>query len=180
MKPDGEVPDKSWQSSFWALILTQFQGAFSDNAYKFMLIFIFTASSLALGDRDRLIFMVAALFSVPFILFSLPGGYLADRYSKRTVTIGTKLLEIVVMLIALTGLALSNLPLQLVAVFLLSAQAAFFGPSKYGLLPELLPQQRLSWGNGVIELGTFMAIIAGTLAGGMLASTFRGWRLLAS
>jgi acyl-[acyl-carrier-protein]-phospholipid O-acyltransferase/long-chain-fatty-acid--[acyl-carrier-protein] ligase len=174
MKTDGAVPDKSWQSSFWALIVTQFQGALSDNAYKFMLIFIFTASSLALGDRDRLIFMVAALFSVPFILFSLPGGYLADRYSKRTVTIGTKLLEIAVMLIALAGLALSNLPLQLVAVFLLSTQAAFFGPSKYGLLPEVLPQKRLSWGNGVIELGTFLAIIAGTLAGGMLAATFRG------
>ncbi len=174
MKIDVEVPDKTWQSSFWALIITQFQGAFSDNAYKFMLIFMFTASSLTLGARDRLIFMVAALFSVPFILFSLPGGYLADRYSKRTVTVGTKLLEIVVMLIALAGLALGNLPLQLVAVFLLSTQAAFFGPSKYGLLPELLPQQRLSWGNGVIELGTFLAIIAGTLAGGMLAAGFRG------
>lgn len=159
---------------FWALIATQFQGAFSDNAYKFMLIFMLTASSLAQADRDRLVFLVAALFSVPFILFSLPGGYLADRYSKRSVTIGTKLAEILVMLIALTGLALHNLPLQLTAVFLLSTQAAFFGPSKYGLLPELLPQKRLSWGNGVIELGTFIAIIAGTLAGGILASSFRG------
>jgi acyl-[acyl-carrier-protein]-phospholipid O-acyltransferase / long-chain-fatty-acid--[acyl-carrier-protein] ligase len=174
MKTDGEAPLRTWQSSFWALIATQFQGAFSDNAYKFMLIFVFTASSLSLADRDRLIFMVAALFSIPFILFSLPGGYLADRYSKRTVTIGTKFLEIAVMLIAVAGFAINSLPLQLVAVFLLSTQAAFFGPSKYGLLPELLPQQRLSWGNGVIELGTFLAIIAGTLAGGMLAAAFRG------
>jgi acyl-[acyl-carrier-protein]-phospholipid O-acyltransferase/long-chain-fatty-acid--[acyl-carrier-protein] ligase len=159
---------------FWALIVTQFQGAFSDNAFKFLLIFIFTASSLAVKDRDRLVFLVAALFSVPFILFSLPGGYLADRYSKRAVTIGTKVAEILIMLLALAGLASGNLTMQLTAVFLVSAQAAFFGPSKYGLLPELLPAKRLSWGNGVIELGTFLAIISGTMAGGFMAAHFRG------
>lgn len=173
MNIDDRNIGQSWQKGFWSLIITQFQGAFSDNAYKFTLIFLFTASSLALEDRDRIIFFVAALFSIPFILFSLPGGYLADRYSKRTVTIGTKLLEIAVMLIALAGLASGFLWLQLVAVFLLSAQAALFGPSKYGLLPELLPEKRLSWGNGIIELTTFLAVIAGTLAGGVLAAAFR-------
>jgi acyl-[acyl-carrier-protein]-phospholipid O-acyltransferase/long-chain-fatty-acid--[acyl-carrier-protein] ligase len=166
--------ERSWRRGFWALIITQFQGAFSDNVYKFMLIFMLTASGLSLAARDRLVFLVAALFSVPFIIFSLPGGYLADRYSKRAVAIGTKLAEIAVMLIALGGLASNNLPLQFAAVFLLSTQAAVFGPSKYGLLPELLPQKRLSWGNGVIELGTFLAIISGTLAGGILAAAFHG------
>jgi len=174
MAPDNAILKRNWQRGFWSLIVTQFQGAFSDNAYKFLLIFIFTASGLALKDRDRLVLIVASLFSVPFIVFSLPGGYLADRYSKRAVTIGTKAAEIFIMLLALAGLALRNVPLQLIAVFLLSSQAAFFGPSKYGLLPELLPQKRLSWGNGVIELGTFLAVIAGTLAGGLLAGTFRG------
>jgi acyl-[acyl-carrier-protein]-phospholipid O-acyltransferase / long-chain-fatty-acid--[acyl-carrier-protein] ligase len=174
MKTEDRNSGQSWQKGFRALIITQFQGAFSDNAYKFTLIFLFTASSLALKDRDRMIFLVATLFSLPFILFSLPGGYLADRYSKRLVTIGTKLLEIAVMLLALAGLAFDLLWLKLVAVFLMSAQSALFGPSKYGLLPELLPEKRLSWGNGIIELTTFLAVIAGTLAGGILASTFRG------
>jgi len=170
--------ERHWRRSFWSLIVTQFQGAFSDNAYKFLLIFIFTASNLALEERERLVFIVGALFSIPFILFSLPGGYLADRYSKRAVTVGTKVAEILVMLVALAGLGLGSLPLQLAAVFLLSSQSAFFGPSKYGLLPELLPQERLSWGNGVIELGTFLAVITGTMAGATMAGTFREMQIV--
>jgi acyl-[acyl-carrier-protein]-phospholipid O-acyltransferase/long-chain-fatty-acid--[acyl-carrier-protein] ligase len=169
---------KPWQRSFWSLIVTQFQGAFSDNAYKFLLIFVITASALSKNDRDILVLLVGALFSLPFIFFSMAGGYLADRYSKRAVTVGTKVAEVLVMLVALAGLLHDSLTLKLAAVFLLSSQAAFFGPSKYGLLPELLPRQRLSWGNGIIELGTFLAIITGTVAGGELAARFRdtpGW-----
>ncbi|HYK88988.1 MAG TPA: acyl-[ACP]--phospholipid O-acyltransferase [Acidobacteriota bacterium] len=164
---------KTWSRSFWSLMVTQFQGAFSDNAYKFLLIFIFTAGATT-REREFLVFLVGALFSLPFILFSMAGGYLADRYSKRSVTVGTKAAEVLVVTIALAGLAIHQLPLQLAAVFLLSSQAAFFGPSKYGLLPEILPEKRLSWGNGIIELGTFLAIIAGTMSGGLLAAYFRG------
>ncbi len=165
---------RTWQRGFWALIVTQFQGAFSDNAYKYLLIFIFAASGIAKDERDFLVLVVGTLFSLPFILFSMAGGYLADRYSKRSVTIATKAAEILVMLLVLGGLASGRTAIQLAAVFLLSSQAAFFGPSKYGLLPELLPQERLSWGNGVIELGTFLAVILGTLAGGTMAGSFRG------
>jgi acyl-coenzyme A synthetase/AMP-(fatty) acid ligase len=88
--------ETSWQKGFWSLIVTQFQGAFSDNAFKFMLIFMFTASSLALQERDRLVFVVAALFSIPFILFSLPGGYVADcahQCEIRTVVTSRAFLE---------------------------------------------------------------------------------------
>ncbi len=160
---------------FWALIVTQFQGAFSDNAYRFLLIFTFTATTAsAPREREILVFIVGVLFSLPFVLFSMAGGYLADRLSKRAVTVGTKILEVVVMAIALTGLASGNIALQLAAIFLLCTQAALFGPSKYGLLPELLPEKRLSWGNGVLELGTFLAIITGTLAGGLMAAAYRG------
>jgi acyl-[acyl-carrier-protein]-phospholipid O-acyltransferase/long-chain-fatty-acid--[acyl-carrier-protein] ligase len=77
------------------------------------------------------------------------------------------------MMVAILGLAAHSLPLQLAAIFLISTQAALFGPSKYGLLPELLPEKKLSWGNGVLELGTFLAIIFGTAAGIGLASQFR-------
>jgi acyl-[acyl-carrier-protein]-phospholipid O-acyltransferase/long-chain-fatty-acid--[acyl-carrier-protein] ligase len=167
-------PERKWRLGFWSLIATQFQGAFNENGLKQLVIFLILAMNLAKADRDRLVPIVGFLFSAPFILFSMTGGYLADRFSKRSVTIGTKLFEILVMLLALVALATENLPLQMAAVFLASTQAAFFGPSKYGLLPELLPQDRLSWGNGVIELGTFIAVIAGSVAAGFMAEAFRG------
>jgi acyl-[acyl-carrier-protein]-phospholipid O-acyltransferase / long-chain-fatty-acid--[acyl-carrier-protein] ligase len=107
------------------------------------------------SNRDQLVLTVGTLFSVPFILFLMTGGFLADRYSKRSVTIWTKIFEIAVMALAIAGLAWQNLHLEMAAVFFASTQAALFGPSKYGLLPELLPEPRLSWGNGVLELGTF-------------------------
>jgi acyl-[acyl-carrier-protein]-phospholipid O-acyltransferase/long-chain-fatty-acid--[acyl-carrier-protein] ligase len=102
----------------------------------------------------------------------MAGGFLADRFSKRTVTIGIKIFEILVMLLALAGLATNHLYLTIACVFLMGVHSAFFGPSKYGLLPELLPEKKLSWGNGVLELGTFLAIILGTVAGGWLCQTF--------
>src|SRR5437899_6026534 len=130
---------------------------------------------LAKDQRDLLfVLVVPLLFSVPFLLFSMTGGYLADRFSKRSVTIGTKVMEMAVMGVALVGLASRSLPVTAVAVFLLSTQAALFGPSKYGLLPEILPQSRLSWGNGILELGTFVAIITGTMAAGFMAEAFEG------
>src|SRR5437899_365051 len=160
---------------FWSLIITQFQGAFSDNALKWLVSFLVLGMGLAKDQRDLLfVLVVPLLFSVPFLLFSMTGGYLADRFSKRSVTIGTKVLEMAVMGVALVGLASQNLPVTAVAVFLLSTQASLFGPSKYGLLPELLPEKRLSWGNGILELGTFLAAITGTMAGGLLAKIFRG------
>jgi acyl-[acyl-carrier-protein]-phospholipid O-acyltransferase/long-chain-fatty-acid--[acyl-carrier-protein] ligase len=135
---------KSWRRGFWSLVATQFQGAFNDNAYKNLIVFIILGTAIEKADRDRLVLVAGALFSVPFILFSMTGGFLADRYSKRSVTIGTKLFEIGVMAFAIAGLAWQNLHLEMAAIFLASTQAAFFGPSKYGLLPELLPEPRLS------------------------------------
>ncbi|HKW58103.1 MAG TPA: acyl-[ACP]--phospholipid O-acyltransferase [Candidatus Acidoferrum sp.] len=162
----------NWQFGFWSLIATQFQGAFSENGLKQLVIFLILAMDLAKADRDRLVPVVGFLFAAPFILFSMTGGYLADRFSKRRVTIWTKFFEIGVMALALGALAAHNLPLEMTAVFLASTQAAIFGPSKYGLLPELLPSDRLSWGNGIIELGTFIAIIAGSVAAGLMAQGF--------
>jgi acyl-[acyl-carrier-protein]-phospholipid O-acyltransferase / long-chain-fatty-acid--[acyl-carrier-protein] ligase len=167
-----------WRFGFWSLIVTQFQGAFNDNALKFLVIYLIVERNFALEVRDRLVLVVGALFALPFILFSLAGGYLADRYSKRSVTIGTKVFEIGVMTFALASLAMRNLPMEAIAVFLISTQGALFGPSKYGLLPELLPERELSWGNGVIELGTFLAAITATMAAGFLAVAFRGRQIL--
>jgi acyl-[acyl-carrier-protein]-phospholipid O-acyltransferase/long-chain-fatty-acid--[acyl-carrier-protein] ligase len=167
-------PPANWRVGFWTLIATQFQGAFNDNALKFLVIYLIVERDFPAAMRDRLVLLVGALFALPYILFSLVGGYLADRYSKRSVTIGTKIFEIGVMIFALVALAAGNLPMEAAAVFLISTQGALFGPSKYGLLPELLPEKELSWGNGVIELGTFIAAITATMGAGFLAVAFRG------
>ncbi len=165
--------ERPWRRSFWSLIATQFQGAFSDNILKNLVLFFVLGLGLPAAERDLLVPLATFLFALPFILFSMAGGFLADRHSKRAVTAGTKLMEIGVMFFALAGLAQRNLVLQMTAIFLLSTQAALFGPSKYGLLPELLPEKRLSWGNGILELGTFLAIITGTVTGALLFEQFR-------
>jgi acyl-[acyl-carrier-protein]-phospholipid O-acyltransferase / long-chain-fatty-acid--[acyl-carrier-protein] ligase len=160
---------------FWALIATQFQGAFSDNAFKWLVSFLVLESSISRERRDFLFVLVVPLvFAIPFVVFSIPGGYFADRFSKRSVTIWTKILELLTMCGATYALWVNRLDLAAVALFLVCAQGAIFGPSKYGLLPELLPTSKLSWGNGVIELWTLLAAIGGTLSGGFLAHHFRG------
>src|SRR6266446_261094 len=168
------APRKKWRLGFWSLIATQFQGAFNENALKFLVIYLILAVEKDKAHRDQLELLVGVLFAAPFILFSLTGGYLADRFSKRSVTIWTKVFEVGVMVFAAAALVGPNLKLALAAIFLVCTQGAFFGPSKYGLLPEVLPQERLSWGNGVLELGTFLAIIVGSVSGSFLAEAFDG------
>src|SRR5258707_4243317 len=168
------APEKKWRIGFWSLIATQFQGAFNENALKFHVIYLILAVEKNRAHRDQLELFVGVLFAAPFILFSLTGGFLADRFSKRSVTIWTKVFEVGVMLSATAALVAPNLPLALAAIFLVCTQGALFGPSKYGLLPEILPQEELSWGNGVLELGTFLAIILGSMSGSFLAEAFGG------
>ncbi len=178
-KPQSATPNpQSATRGFWALIVTQAQGAFSDNALKWLAISLITGMGLSSEESDRLVSIIGALFALPFIVFSMAGGFLADRFSKRTVVIGVKVFEILVMFIALAGLATNHIYITIGGVFLMGVHSAFFGPSKYGLLPELLPEKKISWGNGYLELGTFLAIIGGTVAGGWLCKTFRadpGW-----
>ena len=173
------APERKWQLGFWSLIATQFQGAFNENALKFLVIYLILAIEKDKAQRDQMELLVGVLFAAPFILFSLVGGYFADRFSKRTVTIWTKVFEVGVMLFAAAALVGPNLSLALAAIFLVCTQGALFGPSKYGLLPELLPAEKLSWGNGVLELGTFLAIIVGSMSGSFLAEAFNGREIYA-
>ena len=160
---------------FWALIAAQFQGAFSDNALKWLVSFLVLEAGFSSERRDLwFVVIVPLLFAVPFLLFSIPGGYFADKYSKRSVTIGTKLFEILIMAFVTWALAIHRLDLAAAGLFLESTLGAIFGPTKYGLLPELLPEQKLSWGNGIIELTTLMSAIFAALAGAFLARTFHG------
>jgi acyl-[acyl-carrier-protein]-phospholipid O-acyltransferase/long-chain-fatty-acid--[acyl-carrier-protein] ligase len=197
--PAQQPVELNWRRSFWALIVTQFQGAFSLNVLRYLLSFMVIGAALGRARTDTLVSLVAFLFFIPLVLFSMAGGFLADRFSKRQVTIATKIIEIAAMAVAILALTtaqqqnlvrvvdlwqqprllLSHFPLPLVVLFVVAMQAALFGPSKYGLLPELLPEKWLSWGNGVIELGTFLAIISGAMAAGWLAQIFQGheWRV---
>ena len=187
MKPDPDLAPENRQRGFWWLFITQFQGAFSDNVLRNLVIFMLIGLNVSLAEKHKIGELVGALFSLPFIVFSMAGGFLADRFSKRTISVGVKVFEMFVMLLALAGFAWQQklfntgavASLQtcwplLGCVFLMGVHSAFFGPSKYGLLPELLPEGKLSWGNGLLELGTFTAIIFGTVAAAFMAKGFRG------
>jgi acyl-[acyl-carrier-protein]-phospholipid O-acyltransferase/long-chain-fatty-acid--[acyl-carrier-protein] ligase len=171
----GRAPDPTPSlRGFWALIVTQFQGAFSDNVLKWLVVFMILGMSVSSAELHRVGELVTALFSLPFILFSMAGGFFADRFSKRTISVSVKIFEMGVMLLALAGFWWNQIPLLLGCVFLMGVHSSFFGPSKYGLLPELLPARKLSWGNGLLELGTFMAIILGTVAAAQMSKHFHG------
>lgn len=171
-----DLTEREWRKGFWSLFWVQSQGAFSDNLFKFLVIFLIT-STMAEAERDLQITIILVLFSLPFILFSMTGGYLADRYPKRSVVIGTKVFEIVVMFAGTAALMTRSLPFLYTVMFLMSVQSAFFGPSKYSLLPEMLPDSKLSWGNGLIGLGTFISIILGGVVAGEIFDFLQGERL---
>lgn len=153
-------------------MFTQFQGAFSDNALRWLVIFPVLASVvLSDAEKDGFASHASLLFAIPFLLFSTIGGWMADRFSKRSVMIGVKLAEIAIMIFAAFALYLDKQGLQLAAICLMGVHSTFFAPAKYGIMPEVLPTSKLSAGNGVLELLTFIGIILGTFAGGWLAES---------
>lgn len=156
---------------------TQFQNAFSDNALKQLIILVLLASaagSAGEAEEDRMVSLVTAVFSAPFILFAMLGGWLADRNSKQRIMVYVKAAEMGIMAFAGVALALGSLPLKLGAIFLMGCHSAIFAPSKYGILPEILPHEKLSWGNGILELLTFLGVILGTVAAGIFSDYFKG------
>ena len=167
--------DKPWPRGFWNLMFTQFQGAFSDNALRWLVIFPVLASVTVSGaDKESFVGHSSLLFAVPFLLFATVGGWMADRYSKRSVMIGVKICEIGIMLFAALALKLEMQSLQLAAICMMGVHSTIFAPAKYGIMPEVLPTSKLSAGNGILELLTFVGIIFGTYAGGWLAETLTG------
>ena len=162
---------QSLGAGFWALFSTQFLGAFNDNLFKTALAVAITFESTSLGKfgPTSLVALSGGLLILPFALFSALAGQLADRYPKQRLIRLTKIAECLIMTVGGAGLTLRSLPLCLGALFLLGTQATFFGPLKYGALPELLPPKRLVQGNAFVEMGTFLAILLGTIAGGVLA-----------
>lgn len=154
------------------MFVVEFQNAFSDNTLQWLVKFFIIGAIVSQEKRDTYVPLVGAVFALPFVLFSMLGGFFADRFSKRNVAVAIKCAEIGIMSVAALGLWLANVPLMLAAIFLMSTHSAIFGPTKYGMLPELLPEKKLSWGNGIFGLGTFAAIITGTIFAGTLSDKF--------
>jgi acyl-[acyl-carrier-protein]-phospholipid O-acyltransferase / long-chain-fatty-acid--[acyl-carrier-protein] ligase len=156
----------------WALGLTVFQSAFSEYALKTLVLVLLIGSVARQLQREQSAILVGAIFAVPFLLFSVPGGYLADKFSKKNVTIGTKIAELALTAAVAFAITQQNITLAVVAALLLRSEAAVFGPSKYGLLPELLRESRLSLGNGFLQVAMFTAIVTGSWTGAWIASRF--------
>lgn len=161
-------------SGFWALIVAQFQAAFNDNAYKNMLTVIAVYEAATPEQGKAMASVVATVFTIPFLLFSMYGGHFADRNSKRSVAIVTKLAEIGIMLVGALAFFSHHFSISLMVLAAMGVHSAFFGPAKYGIIPELVPDKKISWANGILELSTFVAIIAGTGLGAYLCGAFKG------
>ncbi|MDR0717203.1 MAG: MFS transporter [Azoarcus sp.] len=159
------------EKRFWPLFATQFLGAFNDNAYKnaLMVLLAFRAASWTDIAPEMLANLSAGLFILPFFLFSATAGQLADKFDKARLARLAKALEIAIILIAALGFGLHSLPVLLTALFLLGLQSTLFGPVKYAILPQHLHPAELVGGNALVEAGTFISILLGTLTGGLLA-----------
>lgn len=156
---------------FWPLFVTQFLGAFNDNAYKNALLVLLTfgAASWTSMKLEVLANLAAGLFILPFFLFSGTAGQLADKFDKAWLARWVKALEILILILAGAGFWLQSLSVLLAALFLLGLQSTLFGPLKYAILPQHLHANELVGGNALLEAGTFVSILLGTLTGGLLA-----------
>ncbi len=173
--------------SFWGMAATQFFGAFNDNLFKqlILLMVLTLAAAAAEQEASKLAFAAADqeatqksfqsvalfVFALPFLLCSGYAGYLSDRYSKRRIIVLSKVAEIVVMSLGIWAFSLvaqyGTTPIMVV-LFLMGLQSTFFGPGKYGILPEMLRDEDLPRANGFIMMTTFMAIIFGIVAAGLM------------
>ena len=151
---------------------TQFLGAFNDNLFK-IVVSMLAVHAASADNAGRQLSLVGIIFMLPFLLFSGYAGRLADIQSKRRVLVVTKSLEIVAAALGLFAFLTGRLELTYLVLFLLATQATFFSPAKYGILPEILPDRDLSRANGVLEMSTFVAIVAGTAIGGLLFDALR-------
>ncbi len=162
---------------FLPYFLVQGLGALNDNIFKNALaaLLVFQGSSLAGLNTDQLVNFSAMVFILPFFLFSALFGQFADKFEKSRQIRRVKAFELVIMALATLGFWTGSLPLLFTVLFLLGLQSTIFGPIKYGLLPQVLKREELVGGNALVEMGTFVAILAGTIAGPLLAGIEAPW-----
>src|SRR5688572_20480187 len=157
------------QRRFLPFFLTQALGAFNDNLFKNALVVLVTyLSALGLAQQNAYTNLAAALFILPFFLFSATAGQLAEKYDKSRLAQLVKLLEVAIMAVAAAGFLRHSIPLLLFTLFLMGLHSTLFGPLKYSILPQVLREEEIVGGNGLVEMGTFVAILAGTLLAGLL------------
>lgn len=161
---------------FRPFFFTQFLGAFNDNVFKTALITLvtFRAGQLTSLDGKTLATLLPGLFILPFFLFSATSGQIADKFEKSKLARAVKLLEIAIMCLAAWGFMANSLWQLVAALFLMGVHSTLFGPVKYSYLPQHLRQEELIGGNGMIEMGTFVAILVGEIAGAWLATSSFG------
>jgi acyl-[acyl-carrier-protein]-phospholipid O-acyltransferase/long-chain-fatty-acid--[acyl-carrier-protein] ligase len=165
---------------FLPLFITQFLGAFNDNVFKNALA-IFVSYVIAKetgGNVQMMVTMIGLIFILPFFLFSALAGQIADCFDKAKIARIIKLLEIIFMSLAISGFYLHSINLLMIVLFLMGLHSTFFGPIKYGILPEHLQKDELVAANGLISSATFIAILLGTILGGLLIMVSGGLALI--
>jgi MFS family permease len=161
---------------FLPLFVTQFLGAFNDNLYKSAMVILATYAIYNDETKEATFNAVAgALFILPFFLFSALAGQLADSMDKARIVRFVKTAEIFIMIGGAAGLILHNIPLLLAALFAMGVHSSFFGPIKYAVLPQHLKSDEVLGGTGLVEAGTYGAILLGTIAGGLLGREHGEW-----
>ncbi|MDD0842579.1 MFS transporter [Pseudomonas sp. Gutcm_11s] len=161
---------------FLPFFITQLLGAFNDNIFKQSLILAILFKLSVSADRDLLVNLCALLFILPFFLFSALGGQFGEKFAKDSLIRAIKLAEVAIMAVGAAGFLFDNLYLMLAALFAMGTHSALFGPVKYSILPVALREQELVGGNALVEMGTFLAILAGTIGAGLLMSS-EGYRV---
>ena len=156
---------------FLPFFLTQLLGAFNDNIFKQSLILAILYKLSSGADASLLVNLCALLFILPFFLFSALGGQFGEKFAKDSLIRTIKFAEILIMLAGAAGVLLNNLPLMLAVLFCMGTQSALFGPVKYSILPQHLREEELVGGNALVEMGTFLAILAGTIGAGIMMAS---------
>lgn len=167
---------------FWPLFVTQFLGAANDNLFKnaLVILILFRLADAAGLNGQIMVTAAAGIFILPFFLFSATAGQLADKLDKARLIQWVKLGEIAVMALGALALAAGDAWGLLGVLFLMGVQSAFFGPLKYSILPDHLGADELLGGNALVEAGTFLAILLGTIAGGLLILAERGVEIVSA
>lgn len=155
------------QRRFLPFFLTQSLNAFNDNVFKQALIALITFGAIGLTEDKRhlLTQIAAAIFILPFFLFSGMSGQLSDKLDKAKIAVWVKAAEIAIMVVGAYGFFSQNIPLLLCMLFMMGVHSTVFGPLKYGILPQVLTPNELTGGNGLVEMATFLAILIGTIVG---------------
>lgn len=156
---------------FLPFFITQSLGAFNDNLFKQSLILAILYKLSLEDDRSIWVNLCALLFILPFFLFSALAGQFGEKFAKDALIRAIKLAEIVIMAVGATGFVTGHLQLMLLALFAMGTHSALFGPVKYSILPQALREEELVGGNGLVEMGTFLAILAGTIGAGVMMSS---------